>query len=156
MPDTGVILLVEDREDDIFLIRKSFAKASLNNPLHVVRTGEEAVAYLNGEKQYSMRAEYPLPILVLLDLKLPGMDGFEVLKWIRAQPGLRGMPVVVLTCSTEIRDVNRAYQLGANSFFVKEMDFENTVELADLLRRYWVHKSLKPETSRTDRKRTEA
>jgi CheY-like chemotaxis protein len=148
--------LVEDREDDIILIRRSFKIASLKNPLHVVRTGEEALAYLNGEGKYSMRAEYPLPILVLLDLKLPGMDGFEVLKWIRAQPGLRGLPVVVLTCSTEIRDVNRAYQLGANSFFVKELEFEQSVDVADLIRRYWVNKSLKPESSRPDRDRTEA
>ncbi len=152
MPDTCVILLVEDREDDIFLIRKAFAKALLNNPLHVVRTGEEAVAYLSGMGKYSQRDEYPLPALVLLDLKLPGMDGFDVLSWVRQQHGLRGLPVVVLTSSSEIRDVNRAYALGANSFFVKELDFEHSVDIADLLRRYWIQKSLKPETSRPDQK----
>ena len=148
MPETGVILLVEDREDDILLVRRAFAKASLQNPLHVVRTGEEAVAYLSGEGKYSNRAEYPLPRLVLLDLKMPGMDGFEVLTWIRRQPGIRALPVVVLTSSSELRDVNRAYQLGANSFFVKELDFQNAVNIADLLRRYWVQKTLTPETSR--------
>src|SRR4051812_22677364 len=92
--DTAVILLVEDREDDIVIIRKSFGKAGLLNPLQVVRNGEEAVAYLMGDKPYANRGEYPLPDLILLDLKMPRMDGFEVLTWIRTQPGIRGLPVV--------------------------------------------------------------
>jgi len=154
MPDTEVILLVEDREDDILLIRRAFGKASLTNPLQVVRSGEEAIAYLSGEGKYSNRAEYPLPVVVLLDLKMPGMDGFEVLQWIRQEEGIRGLPVLVLTSSNEMRDVNRAYQLGANSFFVKELDFQQSVEFADLLRRYWIHTTLKPETARPERKPT--
>ena len=152
MPDTGVILIVEDREDDILLMRKAFDRASLINPVQIVHSGEDAVAYLSGEGKYSNRAEFPLPVLVLLDLKMPGMDGFEVLAWIRQQEGIRGIPVVVLTSSSEIRDVNRAYALGANSFFVKEFDFQNAVDLSKLLRQYWVHKALKPETSREERK----
>ena len=119
--DTSVILVVEDREDDILLIRRAFDRASVTNPIQVVRDGEEAIAYLIGEGQYANRDEYPLPVLVLLDLKLPRKDGFEVLSWIRSQPGIRSLPVVVLTSSNQIRDVNRAYQLGANSFFVKEI-----------------------------------
>jgi CheY-like chemotaxis protein len=152
MPDTGVIMIVEDREDDIILMRKAFERASLKNPVHIVRDGEEAVAYLAGQGRYSNRAEYPLPILILLDLKMPGMDGFEVLTWIRQQDGIRGIPVVVLTSSSEMRDVNRAYALGANSFFVKELDFQHAVNLSELLRQYWVHKALKPESSRDARK----
>jgi CheY-like chemotaxis protein len=123
MYDHAVILVVEDRDDDILLIRRAFEKARLSNPLHFVRDGEEAVIYLRGEGIYSSRAEHPLPDLILLDLKLPKMDGFELLKWIREQPGIRALPVVVLTSSDQIRDVNRAYQLGANSFFVKELDW---------------------------------
>jgi CheY-like chemotaxis protein len=150
MPDLGLILLVEDREDDILLIRRAFATASLKNPFHVVRTGEEALDYLSGRGRYSNRAEYPLPALVLLDLKMPGIDGFEVLTWIRQQEGIRALPVVVLTLSSEMRDVNRAYKLGANSFFVKELDFNGTVDFSTLLRSYWLTRIRLPETSREE------
>ena len=151
MSDTAVILIVEDREDDILLIRKAFAEASLTNPIQIARDGEEAIAYLMGEGKYANRAEYPLPILVLLDLKLPRVDGFEVLTWIRQQPGIRSLPVVVLTSSTEIRDVNRAYSLGANSFFVKELDFQDSIALGKLLKAYWLKKTLTPTTTRPAR-----
>lgn len=150
MSDTAVILIVEDREDDIHIMRKAFERASLANPIQIVRDGEEAIAYLTGDGKYSNRAEYPLPALVLLDLKLPRVDGFEVLSWIRRQPGIRGLPVVVLTSSKDLADVNRAYQLGANSFFVKELDFQGTVDLAKLLETYWLKKTLTPETRRAD------
>src|SRR5438309_11574947 len=98
-PDSAVILLAEDREDDIFLIRKAFRTAGLNNPLYVVNDGEQAIAYLIGDGPFSNRDEYPLPDIILLDLKMPRLDGFEVLTWIRQQPGIRGLPVVVLTSS---------------------------------------------------------
>jgi CheY-like chemotaxis protein len=148
MPDTAVILIVEDREDDIFVMRKAFEKASLSNPIQIVRDGEEAVSYLKGQGRYANRAEYPLPALILLDLKLPRMDGFEVLCWIRQQDGIQSIPVVVLTSSNHIRDVNRAYALGANSFFVKELDFNKSVDLSLLLQQYWIKTALKPESSR--------
>jgi CheY-like chemotaxis protein len=148
MPDTAVILIVEDREDDIFVMRKAFEKASLSNPIQIVRDGEEAVSYLKGQGRYANRAEYPLPALILLDLKLPRMDGFEVLSWIRQQDGIQSIPVVVLTSSNHIRDVNRAYALGANSFFVKELDFNKSVDLSLLLQQYWIKTALKPESSR--------
>src|SRR6476660_4981631 len=99
MPDRAVILLVEDRADDILLVQKAFAKGDINNPLVVVRDGEEAMAYLTGEGRFSNRAEYPLPDLILLDLKMPRVDGFELVKWIRRQPGFANIPVVVLTSS---------------------------------------------------------
>jgi CheY-like chemotaxis protein len=145
-----VILLVEDSDDDVAIIRKAFRNAKIENPLHVVRDGEAAVAYLAGTGKYSLRDEYPLPALVLLDLKLPGMDGFEVLRWIRQTPGLSTMRVVVLTSSDQIRDVNAAYELGANSFMVKEMDFQNTVELARLIKDFWLAKAKVPESSRPE------
>jgi CheY-like chemotaxis protein len=148
MRDHAVILLVEDREDDVILVRKAFEKASLPNPIHVVRSGEEAMAYLKGQHQYANREEHPLPDLILLDLKMPKIDGFEVLAWIRDQPGIRGIAVVVLTSSDQIRDVNKAYALGANSFLVKPIDFQNYVELGKLIREYWMKTVKVPETFR--------
>ncbi len=150
--ETCLILVVDDREDDILLIRRAFAKAGVSNPVQNVRSGEEAVAYLSGEGKYANRAEYPLPVLVLLDLKMPGMDGFDVLTWIRQQDGIRGLPVVVLTTSNEMSDVNRAYQLGASSFFVKEIEFDGTVDLSKLLQKYWLTKARTPQNYRQDRK----
>ena len=154
MPDQAVILLAEDREDDIALIRKAFAKAYILNPLHVVRDGEEAIAYLQGEGRYSNRAEYPLPDLLLLDLKMPRLDGFDVLKWLRQQPGLSSLRVVVLTSSEDIRDVNVAYKLGANSFMVKPMDFQDVVHMSQFLSKYWLRLSKAPDIFRQPRHRT--
>jgi CheY-like chemotaxis protein len=153
VPDRGVILLVEDREDDILLVTRAFEKANFQNPMHVVRDGEEAVAYLKGEGKYSNRAEYPLPDLMLLDLRMPRMDGFEVLSWLRTQPGLGPMRVIVLTSCEDIRDVNLAYKLGANSFLVKPLDFEHFVETSKVLRNYWLWLDKGPETFRTPRER---
>jgi len=151
MSDEAVILLAEDREDDIALILKAFSKAYIPNPLHVVRNGEEAIAYLKGAAKYANRAEYPLPELMLLDLKMPRMDGFEVLKWVRHQPNLATLRIVVLTCSESIRDVNEAYSLGANSFMVKPMDFEDVIHMSKFLTSYWLHMSRTPESSRSEK-----
>jgi len=148
VPDQAVILLVEDREDDILLVKNAFHKGGIDNPIQVVRDGEEAIHYLAGEGLYSNRAEYPLPDLILLDLKMPKVDGFDVVRWIRRQPGFGSIPVVVLTSSDAIRDVNRAYALGANSFMVKPMDFENFVETAKMLKTYWLRTSKRPAASR--------
>ena len=112
---------------------------------------DEAINYLSGLGKYSLRDEFPLPDLLLLDLKMPGADGFEVLRWVRRQPGLRNLRVVVLTASNEIRDVQKAYQLGANSFMVKPTDFEDTTQMAKTLADYWLGLSWAPETSRPER-----
>jgi CheY-like chemotaxis protein len=147
--DHAVVLLAEDREDDVLLIRRAFDKAQLANPIQIVHDGEEAIDYLSGTGKYASRDEYPLPDLILLDLKMPKVDGFQVLEWIRQQPGIRGIAVVVLTSSDQLRDVNHAYHLGANSFLVKPTDFGNSIELARLLREYWMHTVKFPETFRS-------
>jgi CheY-like chemotaxis protein len=148
MSDQALILLVEDSETDVLLTRRAFSKANLLNPLQVVSDGEEAIAYLKGEGKYANRAEYPLPELMLLDLKLPNRNGFEVLRWIRQQPEFRALRVVVLTSSDQIRDVNQAYQLGANSFLVKPVDFEHFVQVSQAVKGYWLWMSRAPEVSR--------
>jgi CheY-like chemotaxis protein len=145
MSDQALFLLVEDEERDIHLIRGAFLKAKIVNPLYVVRSGEEAVAYLRGEGRYGNRTEYPLPALVLLDLRLPGMDGYGVLRWIRGEPGLRNLRVLVLTGFGDMRDANVAYQAGANSFLVKPMDFQRFVEISQALGGYWVWTDKVPE-----------
>ncbi|MEY2429289.1 MAG: hypothetical protein QOJ40_2174 [Verrucomicrobiota bacterium] len=147
MPDNALILIAEDREDDVLLIRRSFEKAGVTNPTQIVHNGEEAIAYLRGEGRFSNRAEYPLPALLLLDLKMTRKDGFEVLRWIRQQPTLKALRVIVLTSSEDIRDVNEAYQAGANSFLVKPMDFENSVEMAKFLKDYWLRMDKAPPLS---------
>ena len=151
-PESAVILLVEDRDDDIVLIRKSFEKAELANPIYVVKNGEEAVAYLTGDAPFSNRNEYPLPDLILLDLKMPKLDGFETLLWIRNQPGIRNIPVVILTSSEDLGDVTKAYALGANSYLVKPVDFEHSIELVKMLHKYWLRSSRLPHTFRPEPK----
>jgi CheY-like chemotaxis protein len=143
-----VILIVDDSEDDVLLVRTAFEKAGLTNPVYVLRDGQEAIDYLSGTGAFTNRAEHPLPDLILLDLKMPRMDGFQVLDWIRKQPGIRSIPVVVLTTTQQMAEVNRAYSIGANSFLVKPMDFSNYVELSKLIRHYWMQSVRLPETFR--------
>jgi CheY-like chemotaxis protein len=138
MNDRAAILLAEDREDDIILIQRAFKDGGIRYPLMVVRDGEEAISYLSGVGRYSNRELYPIPALFLLDLTLPVTDGFEVLRWIRSRPDLKNLPVIVLTASDKIRDVNQAYQLGAHSFLVKSLDFLDTIALAQSITDYWL------------------
>jgi CheY-like chemotaxis protein len=148
MTEHAVILLAEDDEDYVLLIKQAFSKARVPNPLHVVSTGQEAMAYFKGEGKYANREEYPLPDLLLLDLKLPRFNGFEILAWIRTQPGLAGIRVLVLTSSDRIKDVNDAYRLGANSFLVKPYDFEDLVHFTQLIQEFWLQRSKCPDSFR--------
>jgi CheY-like chemotaxis protein len=132
------ILLVEDDPNDVFLLQRAFRKAGFEHPVQAVGDGEEAVAYLTGAGSYADRAQFPLPLLVLLDLKLPRKSGLEVLAWLREQPALRRLPVVVLTSSREPADVNRAYDLGANSYLVKPLGFEALLDMVKSLNFYWL------------------
>src|SRR5437868_1652779 len=109
MGDREIILLVDDDPNDVMLIQRAFQKAGLRNNLKVARDGEEAVQYLTGEGSFADRQKSPMPFLVLLDLKMPGMDGFDVLSWIRREPELKRLLVVVLTSSNLQSDVDRAY-----------------------------------------------
>ena len=132
------ILLVEDDPNDVFLIQRAFSKANLANPIQVMKDGEAAVQYLSGQEPYADRDRYPLPILMLLDLKLPRRSGLEVLEWLKQQPKLKRLPVVVLTSSREHIDLNRAYDLGANSYLVKPVAFDSLLNMVQTLNQYWL------------------
>jgi FOG: CheY-like receiver len=117
MNTQSISLLVEDNEDDVFFMQRAFQQAGVHNPVHVVRNGEEAIDYLSGQNQFSNRQEHPLPDLIFLDLKMPGVNGFEVLKWMRAQSV--NIPVAILTSSPEDIDRERARELGAECYLLK-------------------------------------
>lgn len=138
------ILLVEDDPNDVFLVRRAFRKAGLPEPFHVVRDGDEAVRYLEGHGAYADRSHFPLPGLMLLDLKLPRRSGLEVLAWLREHPSLGRLPVVVLTSSREPSDVNRAYDLHVNSYLVKPGDFDSLREMVRALDLYWLQLNERP------------
>lgn len=139
------ILLIEDDQNDIFLIKRAFQKNKILNPIYVVEDGEEAILYLEGKGKYAEREKYPLPFLILLDLKLPKKSGFEVLEWIKSKEKLKRIPVVVLTSSAESPDINKAYDLGANSYLVKPVSFENLMDMTKTLKLYWLILNKKPE-----------
>jgi CheY-like chemotaxis protein len=141
------ILLVEDNPDDVLLIQRAFQKAGLRDALKVVRDGAQAIEYLSGSGLYADRRRFPLPFLVLLDLKMPGTDGFDVLQWARAQPDLKRLLIVVLTSSNLQTDVDRAYELGANSYLVKPVGFEETVNLVQRFEAYWTELNRIPTAS---------
>lgn len=146
----ALFLLIEDNENDVLLIRRAFHQAKMLNPLIVLRRAEDAVEYFLGEGKYSNRAEFPLPDLVLLDLKMPGMDGFEFLKWLRSQPGFGSVRVTVLTSSGLDRDITEARRLGANSYLVKPVDFEKFVEISRALSGYWLWLDHPPDVQRPE------
>jgi len=131
------ILLVDDDANELFLLKRAFQKANVTNSLRVARDGQEAIDYLSRQGSFAGSKAEPLPALMLLDLKMPRKNGFEVLEWVRQQPGLRRMVVVVLTSSNLMADIKRAYDLGANSYLVKPVDFESLVKLVQALDAYW-------------------
>lgn len=149
-PDAAPILLVEDDPNDVALIQRAFRKARLANPVHVANDGAAAQAYLSGNGAHGNATEggsvdeYASPALVLLDLKLPGRSGHEVLRWIRSKPELAKIPVVVLTSSRENADIERAYALGANSYLRKPATFERLLEMVDALNLYWMVLNVRP------------
>jgi CheY-like chemotaxis protein len=146
-----VILVAEDREDDVLLIKRALMCMCMPHTVVTVEDGAEVISYLRGEDSYANRAEYPLPDLLLLDLKMPRVDGFEVIEWVRGQPTLAALRILVLSSSNQMQDVNRAYQLGANSFLVKPNDFENFVRLSQTIQDFWLKASKAPEISREPR-----
>lgn len=132
------ILLAEDNEDDVFFMKRAAKAASILHPIHVAADGRAAIDYLAGLNGYGDREKHPLPFLVFLDLKMPHKSGLDVLEWIRSQPHLQTMLVLILTTSREQSDVQRAYRLGVNAFLVKPPNAGNLTELMKLVRSFWI------------------
>jgi CheY-like chemotaxis protein len=146
MKQTQTILLVEDNPVDILLMQRAFRNETFaNTSLQIVRDGDAAVFYLNGDGEYSDRDRYPLPAIILLDLKLPRRSGHEVLVWLKQQPELKRLPVVMLTSSRQTPDVKRAYDLGVNSYLVKPVGFASLLEMMQSFNDYWLNYTELPE-----------
>ena len=140
------VLLVEDDLNDIFIVKRAFKMANIPSPLQVVTDGQEAISYLRGDGKYADRNHYPLPKLMVMDIRMPRRSGFEVLEWVkRGQQPLRRIPIVIVSSSQNPADINRAYELGANAYMVKPMNFRAVEHLFETITHYWGLECAKPE-----------
>ena len=144
MSKSALILLVEDSRMDVELMLDAFGEAGLSNRIEVAENGHMALDYLFGEGKYTSRKDYPLPDLILLDLKMPGIDGFEVLGRIKETPPLKRIPVVILTASREEGDQAISYDNGVNSYLVKPVSFPGFVEIVSKIGDYWLTLNVGP------------
>jgi CheY-like chemotaxis protein len=135
---TITILLVEDNEDDVVLIQRALRKGGIDAPVHVACDGDEAIAYLSGTGKYHDSVHYPLPTVVLLDIRLPRKNGLEVLEWLKSHDELALLPVVMFTNSAEEVDIRQAYKLGANSYLKKPYTLAETTTLLQTIGAYWL------------------
>ena len=135
---TKGILHVEDDENDVFLLKRAFERTGIPNRLHLVSDGQMAIDYLSGKGQFADRQKHPLPCMVLTDLKLPKRSGLELLQWIRHQQRLKKLVVVVFSSSALAKDVDLAYELGANAYIQKSHNPDQLDEIAYLLKAWWL------------------
>ncbi len=138
------ILHVEDDPNDVLLLQRAVQRANLAVAVTAVSDGESAIAYLRGDSAYRDRAQFPLPDLILLDLKIPRKSGFEVLSWIRQQPQFKRLPVAIFTSSRHDRDMEQAYDAGANSYLVKPVGFDHLLEMITVVNNYWLSLNQRP------------
>jgi two-component system response regulator len=134
---TGTILLVEDEENDALLMQRALKRAAVVHAVHLANDGREAIDYLEGAGKFANRKDFPLPCLVLLDLKLPYVMGLDVLKWIRRQPDLATI-VILLSSSAAEADIAAAYRLGANGFLVKPPEVSQLLNMIQAIKDYWL------------------
>src|SRR3974390_1679333 len=136
--DPTPILVADDDENDVIFLRRAFERAGVMNPLFITRDGEEAIKYLAGTPPYDDRAQYPLPGLFLLDLKMPRINGFDVLTWVSQRSELKGLILVVLSSSDHEQDMRKARDLGVHEYMTKPSDFQNLVDLMLQLKQRWL------------------
>jgi CheY-like chemotaxis protein len=132
------ILLIEDEPTDAQLILRGFEKAKVLNPIVHLTNGDDALRYLAGRGEFTDRLKYPIPALILLDLKLPGLTGIQLLQWLHVQGELKRIPLVVLTADDRQDIVNAAYDLGANSYLVKPGNAADIVRMVKVIQSYWL------------------
>lgn len=144
MIGVAAILLIEDDPGDVLLLQLALERLKYECRLEVVPDGLEALEYLNGQGPYADRARFPFPRLILLDLRMPRMDGFEFLQWLRIAPELRSLPVIVITSSAVSQHVSRAYRAGANSFLVKSADLARFTEELKQALDFWMKEEPDP------------
>ncbi|MGZ4964062.1 MAG: response regulator [Limisphaerales bacterium] len=137
MKPNYLILVVEDDDSDFFLLERAFRKNKIENPIVRVKDGLEGLHYLQGSGDYTDREKFPFPDVIILDLKTPRMSGLELLAWIREHPECRVIPTVIMSSSQQDVDVSKAYELGANTYFVKPTTFEDLIQLTRTIQDYW-------------------
>jgi CheY-like chemotaxis protein len=132
------ILVAEDDENDVFFLKRAFSEAEIPNPVHFVRDGQGVIDYLTCVGEFVDRRQYGVPLLVILDLKMPRKTGLQVLEWLSEREDLRCLPVMVLSSSAYAYDIDRAYQLGANAFVTKPSGVPERIELARMIKGFWL------------------
>ena len=147
MEELAQVLLVEDNKMDVALTLDAFHETKTPGKIQVANNGEEALEYLFSQGKYKERDDFPLPDIVLLDLKMPGIGGIEVLKKIKATPEIRRIPVIVLTSSKEEGDRAMCYDNGANSYLLKPMSFEGFLDVVRTITKYWISLNVEPPLS---------
>jgi CheY-like chemotaxis protein len=138
------VLYAEDDENDVYLMERTFGKLKIPNPLRIAADGKLAIAYLAGTAPFQNRADNPLPCLMLMDLSMPGRHGLDVLAWMKNEPDLSQVPVVVFSSSNQESDISRAYSLGASGFVIKPGDPKELIVLVQTLQQYWLSESRPP------------
>ena len=139
MDTTLTILLADDNEDDIHLVQMALRKLGLDNPVYICRDGEEVIRYLQGKEPYANRQQCPFPRLLILDLKMPKLNGLEVLRWVRDHPHCAVIPTIILSTSSYKSDVQEAYELGANAYLTKPGEFTTLQTMFKDLFAFWKH-----------------
>jgi CheY-like chemotaxis protein len=134
------VLYAEDEENDAFFLKRAFKQAQVPNPLVVVPDGQAAIDYFSGAGIFTERSQYPIPELVILDLKMPKLSGLEVLHWIRQDASLASLPVVILSSSTQDDDMHRAYSHGANAYLIKPSDPEALQVMVKSIHGFWLNR----------------
>ncbi len=144
------ILIVDDDENDIFFAKRAFTEINVHCTFQMLKNGQEVVDYLAGLGDFANRDKYPLPMMILMDLKMPVMDGFQVLAWLRGRPGIKVIPTIVFSSSDLPNDITRAYELGANSFMTKSVTYDGLLTKLQTLSQYWLEHCKHPQVGDAD------